>query len=605
MTKRSLSSGGRRRAGIAALTGALAAAGIVLAPAAAAAPPRADEPDTAALAGALTTQKINWETCVFPGVAPEKAKELLSVKGVACATVQVPRDWHNPGDGNTIGIRVSKTGTAAPGATRQGIALVNPGGPGGSGLPWGAAMALRTPVLATQYDFVGFDPRGVGLSTPLTCEYTVPDSGGQDAINRAKVAGCLANPLTKFITTEQTAYDMDFIRVLLGEKKTSYIGYSYGTWLGTWYAATFPGKTHRFLLDSSTDASQSTLERTWDLQPRSRDRQFQEALLPYMARNGATYKAGTDPLEIRRAFEKAGGTREFAGMLMTAWFVIPAMYDTAQYPVAASAVASIVNPDTETGSDTNGDAQKVEQLVAKILALPHLTAENRAFVAKAKANALKAIAKKTSVDVKKSTKGVAETEKWDATFEAIRCQDGQWNQNPHYWKYWLADLTINAPFIAPFMDTPLCAYWPTVNSMPKPDKKTFPKVLIAQSELDAATPYEGALATAKGLPGAKMISVDNEGSHGLFPYNTDCVDDPIIAFFQVGVTPKQKFTGCQGMPLPNETATHEVGGHLGHDGKIKIKMITDEVRKANEIVKDLLDDATTPEADEKGLPASR
>lgn len=584
------------RGGIAALTGALVATSIVLVPTANAAAKQ--DPDTAALAGALTTQKITWEECTFPGVAEETVKKFKTVKGLACATVQVPRDWHNPGDGNTIGIRVSKTETAYKGTSRQGIALVNPGGPGGSGLPWGAAMALRSPVLAGQYDFIGFDPRGVGLSTPLSCSYTVPTSTDINVLNKAKVDGCLANPLTKYITTEQTAYDMDFIRVLLGEKKMSYIGYSYGTWLGTWYAATFPGKAHRFLLDSAVDASQSTLENTWDLQPRTRDRQFQEALLPYMARNDAEYAMGTDPMEIRRKWEKAGGTREFLGQLFVAWFVIPAMYDTTQYPVAGSAVAAVIGDSAPAGTD----AEKVEQLVSTMLATKGLSDENKAFIAKGKQNALAAIAKKERVAVK-STTAAAEVETWDATFEAIRCQDGQWNQNLHYWNYWLADLTVNAPFIAPFMSTPLCAYWPTKNSMPKPDKKTFPRLLIAQSELDAATAYEGGLASAKALPNAKLISVDNEGSHGLFPYNTDCVDDPIVFFFQTGATPRKQFTGCQALPLPNEDKTFEVGGKLTN-GKIKIKMITPAVKEANKIVKDLLSGSSTAAADESGMPAN-
>ncbi|MEU7479105.1 alpha/beta hydrolase [Lentzea sp. NPDC042327] len=578
-----------------ALAGALAVSSLALSPGAQAAP-KAD-PDTAALAGALTTQTIKWEECTFPGVAEETVARFKTVKGLACATVKVPRDWHNPQDGNTIDLRVSKTETAYKGTARQGIALVNPGGPGGSGLPWGAAMALRAPVLASQYDFIGFDPRGVGLSTPLKCSYTVPSSTDEDVLNRAKVAGCLENPLTQFITTEQTAYDMDFIRVLLGEKKTSYIGYSYGTWLGTWYATVFPGKVHRFLLDSAVDASQTTLEKTWDLQPRSRDRQFQEALLPYVARNNAIYEAGTDPFEIRKNWEKAGGTRDFLGQLFTAWFIIPAMYDTSQYEVAASAVATVAGTVTEGTT-----AQRVEALVAKMLARPGLSPENAEFIAKAKANALAAIEKKERVAVK-STTAAAEVETWDATFEAIRCQDGQWNQNLQYWNYWKADLTVNAPFIAPFMSTPLCAYWQTKNSKPAPDKKTFPRVLLAQSELDAATPYEGGVSTTKALPGAKLISVDNEGSHGLFPYNTDCVDDPITFYFQTGATPRKQFTGCQALPLPGETETFQVGGTLSN-GKVKIKMITPAVKKANKIVKDLLSSSSTAQADESGMPSN-
>ncbi|GAA4686132.1 alpha/beta hydrolase [Streptomyces chumphonensis] len=565
---------------------------------AAPAAPKSADPDTAALAGALTDQEIDWEECAFPGLAKERADSLRTVEGLACATVTMPLDWHDADNGRTIDVRISRTRTSdRDDRDRQGIALVNPGGPGGSGLPWGAAMAQRAPELAEYYDFVGFDPRGVGQSTPLTCTYTVPDDpSDQDAVNRAKVEGCMDGGLAPFITTEQTAYDMDFIRVLLGEPRMSYIGYSYGTWLGTWYAATFPGKSHRFLLDSSTDVTERSLERTWDLQPPSRDRQFQEALLPYMARNDDVYGQGTDPMKIREHFERAGGTREFIGQLFMAYYIIPAMYSTDQYPTAASAVAAIA---ADGIPEEGTEEQAVETVIDNILAVDPLTADQRAFVAEAKADILEA------VEARQDGPGAAAaTETFDATFEAIRCQDGQWNQNLDHWQRWLKRQERHAPLMAPFNSTPLCAYWPTDNRMPKAKKKTFPEVIVLQSELDAATAYEGGLATAKGLPGAAMISVDNEGSHGLFPYGTTCVDMPVINYFLTGQLPRKDFTGCQALPLPGEEETVEVAGEMKKNGKIKLRMRTDEVREANRLVRDLLREANTPEPSEAAASQS-
>ncbi|MCZ7431948.1 alpha/beta hydrolase [Streptomyces sp. WMMC1477] len=558
----------------------------------------AAEPDTAALAGALADQEIDWETCAFPGLPQETADRLRTVEGLACATVTMPLDWHDPGNGKTIDVRISRTATSDKSdPERQGIALVNPGGPGGSGLPWGAAMAQRAPELAEKYDFIGFDPRGVGQSTPLTCTYTVPDDPDDpDAVNRAKVKGCMDGGLAPYINTEQTAYDMDFIRVLLGEDRTSYIGYSYGTWLGAWYAGTFPGKSHRFLLDSSTDVTTKSLQRTWDLQPPSRDRQFQEALLPYVARHDDVHGVGTDPMKIREHFERAGGTREFIGQLFMAYYIIPAMYDTSQYPTAASAVAVIA----ESGIPAEGsDQDAVETVVDGILADGGLDADQRAFVADAKADMLEAI------EARERGQGAAgETATFDAAFEAIRCQDGQWNQNLNYWQEWLQRQQRHAPLLAAFNSTPLCAYWPTGNRMPKAYQKTFPELLVVQSELDAATAYEGALSTGKKLPGAKMISVDNEGSHGLFPYGTTCVDLPVIDYFLTGTTPRDRFTGCQGLPLPGEEKTYEVAGELKKNGKIKIRMRTDEVKEANRLVRDLLREANTPDPAEAAVSQS-
>ncbi len=97
---------------------------------------------------------------------------------------------------------------------------------------------------------------------------------------------------------EQTAYDLDFIRALAGEDTLDYYGASYGTWLGSWYQRLFPHHSGRFVFDSAADLTRTTLQNTWDLQPPSRDRQFQESLLPYVARKTAVFGASSDdPLE--------------------------------------------------------------------------------------------------------------------------------------------------------------------------------------------------------------------------------------------------------------------------------------------------------------------
>ncbi|GAA1309947.1 alpha/beta fold hydrolase [Saccharothrix xinjiangensis] len=577
--------GSRRDRRSAAVLGASLLAAVTLAataatPAAASPRPLA-EPDTATLAGALRHQQVEWGPCAFTGLTPEQDDRFQAVPGLACATITVPRDWHDPADGHTFQVRVSKTATA--GAARQGIALVNPGGPGGAGLHWGAAMATMAPALAHQYDFVGFDPRGVGDSTRVPCTVTIDSEvvDSYDEETEAYVRGCEETPGTEFITTEQTAYDMDFIRVLLGERKTSYIGYSYGTWLGTWYAATFPGKVHRMLLDSSTDVSEKSLQRTWDLQPYTRDRAFQEQLLPYVARRDDFYGLGADPMAIRRAWEEAGGTRTFTGQIMFAWFILPALYDTSTYEIAGAAVNTVVLSGQEPATE-----QVVRRFVDEQLARPALAADLRGVLLQAREGALGAIAKGPA---RLPATADVSTFEVDYTFELIRCQDGQWNQSHDYWKKSAAKLLREAPLIGPFMqNVPACAFFRTDNRMPKPNPRTFPQVLVVQSEMDAATAYEGALDTAKHLPGAKMISVDNEGTHGVFPYLTSCVDAPVHAYFHVGLMPDDRFTACQALPLPGEAKTFEVGGTIGPKGAIKVETVTDDMRRAAKMVKRLL-----------------
>jgi pimeloyl-ACP methyl ester carboxylesterase len=565
------------------------------------------EPDTALLAGTLTRQVVSWGPCDFSTVdvsSEEVRQKLLAVPGLACADITVPRDWHQPRDGNTITLRISKTATSE-GADRQGIALVNPGGPGGRGVHWGAGMAIRAPELAKKYDFIGFDPRGVGDSTPLFCNLPSdpPTGADENAATEYMVDGCRnETPLTKYITTEQTAYDMDFIRVLLGRRTMSYIGYSYGTWLGAWYAATFPGKVHRMLLDSSTDVAEPSLERTFTLQDYARERAFQEQLLPYVARNPQYSETGdlsdvggNDPKKIRQAWEEAGGTRTILGQVFVNLLIIPAMYHTVDYPSAAFAVSYLIRAlramKPGAANDPATAVKVANAAIDRQLSRPKLSEDGRAPLLQARAG--------VAVWAEKHTKGVNAADAQQippeiAAFWAIRCQDGQWHQDPGYWEAAQQRLDRKAPFIAPFSRNyllgdgsktlyPECAYWPTTNRMPRVDRRTFPNVMIAQDEVDAATAYEGALASALYLPRVHMVSVDNEGSHGVFPYHTTCVDDPIDAYFLRGERPRHEFTACQGLPLPNEDRTYEVGGPVvGTRGHVTEKAVSRDTRRVDE-----------------------
>ena len=158
----------------------------------------------------------------------------------------------------------------APPAQRQGDLLVNPGGPGGSGRYLAAAVAYglnRT--VASEYNIIGFDPRGVGASVPaLHCDPSffagarpnyIPASQAaeQVLINRAKMyaADCERRFgwLLPYMTTVDAARDMDSIRAALGQSKISYFGYSYGTYLGQVYATLFPHRVRRMVLDSTVD----------------------------------------------------------------------------------------------------------------------------------------------------------------------------------------------------------------------------------------------------------------------------------------------------------------------------------------------------------------
>ncbi|MFF4370890.1 alpha/beta hydrolase [Streptomyces sp. NPDC001594] len=182
-----------------------------------------------------------------------------------CATLKVPLDYRQP-RGRTLDLAISRVKAPDP-AKRRGVLLMNPGGPGGPGLdlPLMADGALPKEV-RERYDLIGFDPRGVGASSPISCGLTDaeqefqrayrPETFPSDVAWARRVADkCRekAGAVLPYVTTRNTARDMDAVRVALGERKISYLGYSYGTYLGAVYTQLFPSRTDRFVLDSAVD----------------------------------------------------------------------------------------------------------------------------------------------------------------------------------------------------------------------------------------------------------------------------------------------------------------------------------------------------------------
>lgn len=183
-----------------------------------------------------------------------------------CGSVTVPIDYANP-SGGTIDIKMKKFTSSSA----RGTILINPGGPGGSGIEAvEAARDLFTNDLRAAREIIGFDPRGVGQSAPITCfdadeldelystSYDVETEEGWNAFNddtREYLAACQErNPDTiGFVDTVSAARDMDIIRAALDQEKLDYLGFSYGTKLGATYADLFPSNVGRFVLDGAMD----------------------------------------------------------------------------------------------------------------------------------------------------------------------------------------------------------------------------------------------------------------------------------------------------------------------------------------------------------------
>ncbi|MCX4691700.1 alpha/beta hydrolase [Streptomyces sp. NBC_01408] len=192
-------------------------------------------------------QRLRWGDC------PEKRVP----DGMRCATVEVPLDYAAPAKG-TVEVALARI-PATDRKKRIGSLLLNYGGPGGPGIAGLAADPELLADLGERYDLVAFDPRGVGHSEPVSCggsqqaeeEAAVGDAAEQLAALRAVVRRCelASGPVLPYIGTVNVSRDMDVMRQVLGDKKLNFLGFSYGTRLGAVYAAQFPGKTGRMVLD--------------------------------------------------------------------------------------------------------------------------------------------------------------------------------------------------------------------------------------------------------------------------------------------------------------------------------------------------------------------
>ena len=197
------------------------------------------------------SQSINWGACdanfdMTDSLAAALASHQVSVKTYLCGMIEAPYDWNDPKNSKTIqlaAVRIPSTGKNAP----IGTLLGNPGGPGESGLRY-TFTAPASPGFAEvleNYDLLGFDPRGIGRSTPTGCKAT-------SSITELNLARCAAEaPIALTMGTSEVARDMELLRSLMGDNSMHYLGYSYGTVLGATYSTLFPEKVGRMVLDSA------------------------------------------------------------------------------------------------------------------------------------------------------------------------------------------------------------------------------------------------------------------------------------------------------------------------------------------------------------------
>ena len=354
------------------------------------------------------------------------------------------------------------------------------------------------------------------------------------------------------------------MRSLLGDDRLNFIGYSYGTWLGAWYASLFPERVGRMLLDSSMNVTGS-FDDAKLLAEMGQQRVMDEIVFPYAARNDKLFNLGNN-----------------AGLIRSRLLALP--------PKLQSLTMPLMNLSTPDDFDSNPLAITAAfGLHALIQAMPgadprSIDAAIGTYVftsgpgnAKAASLAARINADLLYVPQRKSVKLVPK----DATYFSVICNDVATSGDELYWAGVGKDSATRYPLTGGSSGN-TCLYWgaPYGARPPLTNAAKAGPVLMLQSRYDAPTPIEGALKTLAALPNASMIVVENEYKHAVFPYDDSCVDAQVANYFVNGVMPPRT-TSCPGKLLPADAlaaATAKAARKAG--AELQTNAYTDPARAA-------------------------
>lgn len=562
-----------------------------------AAPAQPVDPPTPSIPQRYLDQPVQWSTCAFDA----RIKELYpQAPTTNCATVSVPMDWANPDAHPDIKVAISYS--LATGTSR-GLMMTNPGGPGGAGLTLSAALAVEKPQLFSDYDLVGFDPRGFGQSTPLQCLTTTeklnalpvtPDYKERTRLtHRVEVAeaklyaeACSATEFGQFVSSQQTVYDMEFIRALLKSRQLNFIGYSYGTWLGGWYADTYPARVGRFVLDSNMDFTHTQWQNV-NFDPFSGQRRRDTQLFPWIARHADQIQGlGSTPARVTARYN---GIRAELTTLVKAeessvrgdnldGLIYSAIYGNTRFIRATLDILvhdEFVKAPSDSGEIELGHVDRAwARLDPALQKYDTLAALRTRYGVTAPASAATLAA--TEVDSVKSILADARAQAAGAPADAVvnlgaigttvRCNDTAWNKDPNFYLREADRMARKYDFFGYMNGVPMCAFWKYAPQDRNVDLLGSPRMLMVQAELDPATAYEGALRTHKATATyTRFVAIDDEGQHGQYVGSASaCAEEIGDRFVFTGELPgKNKVCGTT--PLPEEGSVYPVEGPI--DGK--------------------------------------
>ena len=460
-------------------------------------------------------QKLRWTPCN---------------NGFQCARLLVPFDYSRPA-WKRFSLPVIKLPASGPGA-RIGSLVVNPGGPGASGVQYAEqARGAVSAAVRARFDVVGFDPRGVGGSQPAVHCMTgsqydtyyatsdTPDTAAQLAtvVAESKLfasqCGKNAGPLLPYVGTRSAARDLDVLRAALGDPRLTYLGKSYGTYLGAWYAQMFPRHVRALVLDGALDPDATSADIN-----NTQAQGFEVALRSFTANcmhtsgcplgQGNSVSAGIAKLQglLDRATRRPlandlGDGRPADGALLLEG-VVASLYSKSYWPTLRTALQDAFG----------GDGTVLIQLADALLE----RGSNGTYSNLADSNM------------------------------AVNCLDRPWPRALSAWRSAAAQAQQAAPqFGEPIVWGSLpCAYWPVKSfALPRITAAGARPILVVGTTRDPATPYRWAQALSRELKSGVLLGWNGDG-HTAYMMGSSCVDTIVNSYLIKGAVPRSG-TVCQ------------------------------------------------------------
>lgn len=425
-----------------------------------------------------TSATVSWQRC---------KSAALRFSAIRCATVLAPLDHSDP-EGRTIRLAVSRLKHTSSAKKYRGVILLNPGGPGGAGLTMSAIGQEFPKKVRARYDWIGFDPRGVGASRPrVSCDpdyfgFNRPDYIPRPAavldawLERSEqyALDCAKNgDILRHMRTTDSVADMEVIRTALGAEQINYFGFSYGTYLGQVYATAHPDRVDRMILDSNIDPSrvfyQSNLDQDVAMQ-KNLDRWF-----AWIAKRDRRFDLGATEKAVTKKYnrtERSLAARPARGKIGAAeWADIfnTVVYAKSEWFSLAAVFANYVN---------RGDARELVRTYRR--------------------------------------SGSFGDDNTFAVYSAVQCTDAPW---PVEWSTWSADnwrVYRKAPNIT-WMNAwfnAQCRTWPVPPGPRFPvDGSDAPALLLVGGTYDGATPFAGSLAVRRLFPRASLVEIVKDPTH--------------------------------------------------------------------------------------------